>query len=559
MTDYRFVEFEADADLAHLADLARRQIAGRAGPFVVHHHTGERMPLMVELVVDGAMPAEAFDITDAGEHAIRIAGGGRRGVLFGIGRFLREARYATGAFTPGDWRGRDAPVHPVRGMYFASHAGNWYVNAPPRDVVRYLEDLTLWGFNAIAYWFCMADYDSADDPAAVRDAQRFRLLTDAAHALDLDVYVIAMANEPFGRTPDALRARCESENGYTRKPLAWFPNQICPSVPDGMDLILEHRKRMLALFDGVTFDGVVLWPYDQGGCTCAPCAPWGGNGFLKSAPPVIDLFQTHSPVAKIVISTWEMDKFTIGEYDAVDRAIRDETFGKVDAVMADNHHGQPVPWIAEHGVPGSKPLLGFPEISMWGIEPWGGYGAIANPASLQSMWDNIRDRSDGGFPYSEGLFEDVNKAICAGFYWNDAPAAQSVRDYAALHFGHDVADDAADLVHLLERSFPRQIIGKQLPLRYRLDHPDRAVEAWRLAVDLAARLTAPIRRTWRWRMIFLRCLVDAELAEHDGHVSETCENALNELTELYCYGAGSNYCMDPQRIVRHGKPMDRRL
>lgn len=24
----------------------------------------------------------------------------------------------------------------------------------------------------------------------------------------------------------------------------------------------------------------------------------------------------------------------------------------------------------------------------------------------------------GGFPYSEGIYEDLNKAIIAGFYWN---------------------------------------------------------------------------------------------------------------------------------------------
>jgi hypothetical protein len=37
---------------------------------------------------------------------------------------------------------------------------------------------------------------------------------------------------------------------------------------------------------GISLGFIVMWPYDQGGCTCSHCAPWGTNGFLKVAEPL---------------------------------------------------------------------------------------------------------------------------------------------------------------------------------------------------------------------------------------------------------------------------------
>ena len=32
---------------------------------------------------------------------------------------------------------------------------------------------------------------------------------------------------------------------------------------------------------GVNIGNLWLWPYDQGGCLCPDCSPWGANGFLR--------------------------------------------------------------------------------------------------------------------------------------------------------------------------------------------------------------------------------------------------------------------------------------
>ena len=63
-------------------------------------------------------------------------------------------------------------------------------------------------------------------------------------------------------------------------------------------------------------------------------------------------------------------------------------------------------------MPGGFPLLNFPEISMWNQGPWGGYGANPFPNRLQQRMNEIKGKLSGGFPYSEGIYEDLNEVIC---------------------------------------------------------------------------------------------------------------------------------------------------
>ncbi len=49
---------------------------------------------------------------------------------------------------------------------------------------------------------------------------------------------------------------------------------------------------------------VWIWPYDQGGCGCPQCRPWGSNGFLKAAERVAALARRKLPGTEIILSTW---------------------------------------------------------------------------------------------------------------------------------------------------------------------------------------------------------------------------------------------------------------
>jgi hypothetical protein len=53
---------------------------------------------------------------------------------------------------------------------------------------------------------------------------------------------------------------------------------------------------------------VWIWPYDQGGCGCAECKPWGSNGFMQCVEQIGKLARQKLPGTKILLSTWYMDK-----------------------------------------------------------------------------------------------------------------------------------------------------------------------------------------------------------------------------------------------------------
>ena len=49
------------------------------------------------------------------------------------------------------WSARGQPATPgsFRGLYFATHFGNFFANAPPSAIHEYLEDMALWGANTL--------------------------------------------------------------------------------------------------------------------------------------------------------------------------------------------------------------------------------------------------------------------------------------------------------------------------------------------------------------------------------------------------------------------------
>jgi hypothetical protein len=172
---------------------------------------------------------------------------------------------------------------------------------------------------------------------------------------------------------------------------------------------------------------VVCWPYDSGGCGCKDCRPWGSNGFLKLSEQLAALARVKLPGTKFVLSTWMFDK---GEWQNVVAGFA-ERKPFFDCVMAEPPEGP---------IPGGVPWMGFPEISMHNTFPWGGFGATPLTGLVQGQWNRVKATSSGGFPYSEGIFEDLTKVVISQFDWNDRPAAEPVKEYIAFEFSQVGAD-----------------------------------------------------------------------------------------------------------------------
>jgi hypothetical protein len=281
-------------------------------------------------------------------------------------------------------------------------------------------------------------------------------------------------------------------------------------------------KEKFEAFKEVGLDYWFIWPYDNGGCTCPQCAPWGANGYLRMAEPLAKAYRRAFPGGKVILGTWYFDRWGIGEWDGITAKFKQQKPDWVDYIMSDNFEDYPR-YPLEHGVPGGLPLLNFPDISMYGQDPWGGYGANPHPGRLQQRWDETKAKLSGGFPYSEGIYEDINKVICAQLYWDpDRPAIETVRDYAAFEFSPAVADEMAEIVKTFETNHHRNQIGES------------AVAACQKVEEIDSKLTPEARRSWRWRMFAIRAALDQELFRNTQGLGrqEVFRRACDELTAI---------------------------
>jgi hypothetical protein len=250
------------------------------------------------------------------------------------------------------------------------------------------------------------------------------------------------------------------------------------------------------------------------------------------------------PRTKIILSTWYFDHFVKGEWEGLDAAFKTGHPAFADFLMAGDNCDTFPDYPLTRGVPGGLPLLDFPEISMYRMNPWGGYGANPLPDHLQRIWRESGARLAGGFPYSEGIFEDLNKAICLQFYWGDVDARKTVAEYASGIASPRLAEKLSDAIYRLEAQHGHGLAAvsewaKALP-------PESAVPIFRVSAeklkgadetlkrfeDIESEMQPEARKSWRWRLLLLRAGIDAELARYGGRMTDKLDSLLSEVTAI---------------------------
>ena len=476
--------------------------------------------VQIALTFDSGIGDEGYSISDGTNGSIRITGNDERGLLYGVGKFLRTSKYEGGIFEPGKWRGTSVPVCPVRGIYLATHFMNFYEAAPAEVVVEYLEDLALWGFNTCIVHFPTWQFEDIADSHTAAWLRNVKILFRAAQKAGIRIGLIQAPNQGFSSTPDELRGVKVPGNRRGN-----FGVNICPAKPGAKKLLMELYEKLLDEFSGDGLDYLIFWPYDEGGCACEHCWPWGGRGFLEISKEMAVLVREQVPGCRIVLSTWcfenEDDRNPDGEWAGLAEEMKKDR-NWIDYIMADGHDFYFPKFPLEPGLPGDLPLLTFPEISMWGKFPWGGFGATPLPVHFQTLWDNVKGRIAGGTLYSEGIYEDINKALYAGFFWNpERTAEETLREYIAYEFSPGVIDETVMLIHLLEQNHSRRIL-------------ETAEKALEIAEEIDKKLPEKSRQSWRWRILYLRSLIDLQLClPADREKVDSLKKAYTELEKIY--------------------------
>ena len=450
----------------------------------------------VRYELDPSLSGDEVRVCVKGGKAV-VSAGRKRGLVLGAGCLLKAIRWRENGFDLADGEYGVRPAKSLRMAYLARHFRNWYMEAPAREVCRYIEDLALDGINAFSFQFSLAEVDQArETPEFVRTFEATsRQMLATVNDLDCDFCDWAGGNQLSEDAPEEFRA--VPSVGYGRSQLGF---NACPAKPGALKAMLEMRRKNVARLNGARVGGLIYWPYDEGGCGCTNCHPWGANGYVGLIERLHDFYVAACPSAKHIVSTWMFDR---QDYDGFWNYLSRQDW--IDYVLCDAHGDFPR-YPLEHPLPGRTKLVTFPEISMYGRFPWGGYGAIALPRRFERLFRQVEKVADGFVCYSEGIFEDVNKAVVTRLYLDPKTAPEEiVRKYARYHLAGTDPSDFVRLVDLMEANH----LGVEFS-------SDRAKDARRLAERMDASILPSLRTSWRWRLLYVRALFDAALAETPG-------------------------------------------
>jgi len=322
-----------------------------------------------------------------------------------------------------------------------------------------------------------------------------------------------------------------------------------------MDLIRKNRSAMLDAFEDVQPDFFTIWPYDQGGCTCEKCAPWGNNGFLKTAKAEAELLKQRIPGTKVILSTWYFGQFYRGdtEWDGFYDALYKGELDFADMIMADFPAVYPQ-YPLTHETP--RPLVSFNEFSMYGASPWGGYGANPMPAHIAEQWRDAGKKLSGGMPYSEGIFEDINKAVTLRLFRCGQNPDATVKEYLRYECGLQEEDleRGLEMIRSMETGLCRDAFGFQTAEeKVILWNTSGAERALTLAEELNATLPEERKNCIKWRQLLLRARIDGELVRNGSTISEKALDCFDELDRMYYTGNSRTSAIRPccrEQILR---------
>lgn len=439
-----------------------------------------------------------------------------------------------------------------RAVYFANHFYNYYHSAPVEELCEYLESLALWGQSALSLWFDMHHFEGLSTPDAEQMLQKMICLFKKARSLGMKTALTRLPNEYYAGAPRSLLAENTTEGGrYKHKLCGFYYTELCPSKKQGESLLLSSFNELMTRFASVGLDYIMLWPYDQGGCTCEHCYPWGAGGFYKLAKKQARIAKKHFPNIEIILSCWRFDHFTNGEWGRILPLIK--TDGEwIDRLMVDIDSRLPelLPSIG-------KPIVSFPEISMYHATPWGGFGANPFPQALSTQFHKTASFCRGGALYSEGVFDDINKVVSMELMRNPTTSPeQTVLEYCTYHFGFQYAKALTDIILRSEETLKR---ATYLSNGERCDYPSGKPDALYsyvivnaenvecLARDLLAihqELPSTVRENWRYQLLYARVVGDMALVKNNGIPNEESDEIFSRLIPLY-HAENAYYFVSP--------------
>jgi hypothetical protein len=419
-----------------------------------------------------------------------------------------------------------------RELYCPHHFGNAYEAMWPREMAAYLNEMSYWGFNRYSD-VALPTTDNCNPAASdafwnmamelgARKKEAYRHATE----IGLKASVTFSVNHVFldQLRPDLLATKGSRIIGQL----------ICPSIPEARAIIIGNYETVFRDWakSGIDLSAFSAFAYDYGGCACDKCSPWILT-CAKLVAEIHDVALRYFPdIEPWMVSWWWNDE----EHRQLIEWAERERPNWLRAIVGHIKYGDTR--FADSKLPAGCTSSAFIH---------GGYGDVAKNRDVYSKLGaciaakrlpqtltDIAEQGAAGYQfYSEGIYDDVNKAIVAALSSGKAGSIEEVlHEYAARYFGAKALD-----------------VGRWA--RWLAPWGDRAAVPLEKAAAEFKTLSARATPGWRlehWRSKLELEAIDRKLARED--VEWTTEN--RTLADDY-FAANERLQRDVYRLgpVRH--------
>jgi len=392
------------------------------------------------------------------------------------------------------------PIFPIRECYCPAHFGNAYEAMWPREMAAYLGEMKWWGFNRYGDWITTTDVCNPFTSDAFWDLAKEQLDRKkkaflAAQTLGLGLNLIVTPNHVY---LDQLRPHYAAVKGPRIQ-----GQLICPSHDEARKIIFENFEHWFSSFaaSGIRLSTFTAFAYDYGACGCEKCKPWIVT-FARLMKEIHAIAEKHHPGIEPWFCSWW---WTPEEHELINDWAAKEAPGWLKAITLHIEYGQTK--FKDVPVPAGCRKLAFVHIGYGDNKDvrdiYAKWGAVIAPTRIPATLAGIAAQGADGFQaYSEGVFDDCNKALLAGLGSGQfKEPAHALRHYAKRYFGTppNMADRWAD---------------------WMLPWGDRTKASLRVARFQWDQLSRTVKPTWR--LAHWRCKM--ELESLDRQIGQPADN-----------------------------------
>jgi hypothetical protein len=444
-------------------------------------------------------PREGYSVHSTA-HGVTIAGNDARGVLFGIGRLLRELRIGRGSIQlPDGFAETSAPRYPLRGHQLGYRPkSNTYDAWSVPVFEQYIRDLAVFGSNAVEIIPPRSD-DAADSPHFPLPPMRMMVeLSRLLDAYGLDVWV-------------------------------WYPamdrDYTDPATVDSALHEWGEVFRQLPRIDSVFVPG--------------------GDPGHTAPQPLMDLLaketevlHRYHPRAQMWVSPQSFNQAWLDEFLAI---LRNQQPAWLTGVVFGPQSRISLPALRA-AVPARYPIRHYPDIThniqcQFPVQDWDPAWAVTegresiNPRPVEEaqIFRLFQPPTIGFISYSEGSNDDVNKFVWSALGWNpDQDVTEILRQYSRYFIGDQFGENFAQGLLGLERNW-----HGPLATNASIDATLARFEAMEHAAP------PPVLRNWRFQQALYRAYYDAYTRKRLLNETMLEDEAMQTLRETHDTGAAA--------------------